>query len=94
MRCEITLSNTLDENQDVVDETWHFLNQLVDELGPDAMSSDESEPEQPGVFRVKKRTWTTPLRLDSSLVCSSSCSKAASQRTKQYAIEWCSALPR
>jgi hypothetical protein len=57
MRREIALSNR--EQNGVVDQGWDFLFTVVDSLGIDGMSSDESEVDQDNKksFRVKKRAW-------------------------------------
>lgn len=58
----ITLSNTEDA-QNNVDENWAFLHTVVRMLGPEGMSSDESEVEEPGKrlpykkCRARKRLW-------------------------------------
>jgi hypothetical protein len=43
----------------VEDEGWDFMLSLVDTLGIDGMSSDESEVDEDGQqsYRVKRRIW-------------------------------------
>lgn len=49
--------------QNTVDENWAFMYDVVETLGLDGMSSDESEPEENGTrrpykkVRVKTRVW-------------------------------------
>jgi hypothetical protein len=64
-REEIALNNR--ENPDgTIDQIWDDLHSVINMLGRDGMSSDESEVESDGrkqskVFRVKRLEWRSPI---------------------------------